>query len=128
MLKPEVLTGRIYLRGDYYGSFSYSSDSASLTGITGIRSSDLVSKEEAKKDYIADENKDWSKILDANPLPNSIEIKLENKNWTGESLNELQKKILEKLIMASEVSFPAILVKKSEDYFFFGYKRIKRSK
>jgi hypothetical protein len=123
MLKPERLTGIIYLMGDFPTLASYVLDSAALKDISEIISFSFMSKEEAKKKYLADGGDDWDKVLKENPLPNSLEIVLEKKDWTEESLKELKNKIHEKLIMESEIIFPDIWVKKSDDYFFFEYKR-----
>jgi hypothetical protein len=123
MLRPELLTGMIYLRGDYSGPDNYDQDSAILTGIDEIRSFSFISKEEAKKKYLADGGDDWEKVLKENPLPNAFEIVLEKKDWTEESLNKLKNKIHERILMASDISFPMIWIKKPDYYFFFAYKR-----
>lgn len=126
LFKSSFFTGQVYLRGDYTEPFSFSKDSAILITIPGIVSASFISKEEAKKEYqyLLDENSDWSKVLDENPLPNAIEVKLENKNWTKESLEELKSSITEKLIMASDFSYPGLLFEKSNIWYFFEYKRI----
>lgn len=90
MLRPAFYTGRIYLRdGEYDEPYPFSSDSIILKTIPDILSAAFISKEEAKKEYLAEGNDDWKDILDSNPLPNSIEIRLEKKKWTEELLNDL---------------------------------------
>ena len=123
ILKPETLRGTIYLMGDYSSLSFYAEDSAALKAIPEIKSFSFISKEEAKKKWLADGNPDWDAVLTANPLPNSIEIVLAKRDWTEESLKVLEEKIRSELIMESNVSFPTILVQKSQDYFFFEYKR-----
>ena len=126
MLKSSSLTGQIYLRGNYTEPFSFSKDSAILITIPGIVSASFISKEEAKKKYqgLVDENSDWSKVLNENPLPNAIEVNLENKKWTKESLNELKSIITGKIAMASDFVYPGLLFEKNDAYYFLEYKRI----
>jgi len=126
MLKPENLTGTIFLMGDYSGLTSYDRDSAALNNIPEIRSFAFISKEEAKKKWLADGNSDWDSVLDANPLPNAIEIVLENRDWSEVSLHELENKIRDRLIMVSNISFPTIHPEKSQDCFFFEYRRYRK--
>jgi cell division protein FtsX len=59
-----------------------------LKNIPGIKEVSFISKEAAKQKYM---DEDWDKVLDSNPLPNSIEVKLDAREWTGESLNKLKK-------------------------------------
>ena len=41
-----------------------------------VRSIEFVTKEAAKAKYMGDGNENWDKVLDANPLPNSINFKV----------------------------------------------------
>ncbi len=123
LLKPSSLTGQVYMTGDYTEPFSFSKDSAILITIPGILSASFISKEHAKKKYLTDGNNDWSKVLDENPLPNAIEVTLENKNWTKESLDKLESTIKEKIAIASDFVYPGLLFEKSDSYYFFEYKR-----
>jgi FtsX extracellular domain len=123
MMKPEVLSGRIELRGDYNPPSTFSSDSIDLKNISGIKTVRFISKEAAKQEYLADGNGDWDKVLSFNPLPNNIEIKLDDREWTDESLNDLKNLVLGKLIMPLDVIFPTTRFNKSDEIFFFEYNR-----
>src|SRR5436190_15591500 len=67
----------VSLRGDVN-----SKDSAALMSYVSakpyVKSIEFVSKDEAKKRFIGDGNGSWDKILDYNPLPNSINFKVKN--------------------------------------------------
>jgi hypothetical protein len=121
--RPEVVKGKVFLRGDYSTSSAKINDSIFLLTIQGIKSLHYYSKEEAKKEYLAEGNTDWSKVLDYNPLPNSFDIELIDSAWTEKSLKELQFTILSKLGFASSVEFPTILFEKSDRDYYFKYKR-----
>jgi hypothetical protein len=124
LIRPTVITGRVYLKGDYKNSSLLLKDSVLLLNIPGVKSVDFTSKEDAKKEYLALGNDDWSKVLDYNPLPNSFNVELTDADWTEKLLNELKDTILKNLTLASSVNFPASLFEKSNRYYYFGYKRI----
>jgi hypothetical protein len=121
--KPTIVA--VYLRGDYSTPFSFASDSTVLLNILGIKKISFVSKEEAGRKYFDENGGDtsWSQVLDANPLPNSIEIELEDKHWTETSLKELENAIMNKIAMASVVSYPKPFTNSGE-YLFLEYKRV----
>jgi hypothetical protein len=123
LLKPDILSGKVYLKGDYNNPTSRIKDSIALQNIPGVRSVQFFSKEDAKKEYLAAGNDDWSKVLDYNPLPNSFNVELTDTDWTDKLLNELKDTILNKLTLASSVNFPTSLFEKSNRYYYFGYKR-----
>ena len=127
MTKSAFLQGEVYLKGDYPLPFSFSKDSATLLSIPGIKSAKFISRQEAMKKYVkAEGNENWSEILDENPLPNSIEIELENKDWTKESLEQLEAIIMERIPIASEFSYSLPLLEEAtrKRYYFFEYKRM----
>jgi FtsX extracellular domain len=123
LLRPDIISGKVYLKGDYNNPTSRIKDSISLQKIPGVKSVKFFSKEDAKKEYLAAGNDDWSKVLEDNPLPNSFNIELADADWTEKLLNELKDTILNKLTFASSVNFPASLFEKSNRYYYFGYKR-----
>ena len=47
---------------------------------------DYISKEEAKREFILNNGDEFKEILDFNPLPASLKIKLKNKNFTEKNL------------------------------------------
>src|SRR5690606_10588182 len=81
----ENVTVSAYLRGDLNPK-----DSAALVAYINsqpyIREYTYVTKEVAKKKYLADGNKDWREILTENPLPNSIDFKVKNQYLNTDSL------------------------------------------
>lgn len=97
----------IYLKKTDSVTYSFSADSVLLLQIPGIRKVKFISKEDAKKKYLADGGGDWSDILDENPLPDAIEVKLEYKEWTRESLEGLKSEIFQKIASASDFTYPA---------------------
>jgi hypothetical protein len=98
---------KIYLKNIDTGKYFFSLDSIGLLQIPGIKSVKFISKEEAKKVYLADGGEDWSHVLAENPLPDAIELKLEYTEWTKESLEKLKFEILQKITTASDFIYPA---------------------
>ncbi|HEV7779872.1 MAG TPA: permease-like cell division protein FtsX [Chitinophagaceae bacterium] len=123
LMKPATLYSLLYLNGDYTAPFSFSKDSTILVAIPGIVSASFTSKEEAKKKFIGDGNDDWSRVLADNPLPNLIEIKLEDKKWTRQSVKELEATIREKITMAFEFHYSDNLFEETNTCYYFEYKR-----
>ena len=74
-----------------------------------VRSIEFVSKEKAKQIFLADGNKSWDGILDANPLPNSINFKVKPAYMNADSLARIESD-LKKQTYVSEVSYPKALV------------------
>jgi hypothetical protein len=121
MFRRIVLKASIDLFGDYPQQPGFGADSAALVAIPGIRSATFVSKEEAKKKYLEDGNQDWEGILDENPLPNSIDISLQENDWTEESMKELERQIMIKLVNVSQLNYSQLITKRSETYLYFSY-------
>ena len=80
---------RAYLRGDLNPK-----DSVALmdyiTTKPYVKSIQYVSKEEGKKIYMEEENEDWSKVLDENPLPNAIYFKIKRQYVQVDSMKAIQ--------------------------------------
>lgn len=68
-----------------------------------------TTKEMARKMYIGDGNKDWDKVLDYNPLPNSIDFKLKTQYVNVDTLANI-KKDLEQQTYVTEVRYQQALV------------------
>jgi cell division transport system permease protein len=101
---------RTYLRGDLNPKDSV----ALMNYITAkpyVKSLVYVSKEEGKKQYMQEENEDWSKVLDQNPLPNAIYIRVKRQYVQLDTLNNI-KKDLEAQTYVSDVKYPEALVGK----------------
>ena len=66
-----------------------------------------TSKEEARKKFIADGNADFSAVLDANPLPASIELMIRKPFYNAKALSELKERLqMEAGEIISEVMLP----------------------
>ena len=97
-----------YLRGDVNPK-----DSAALMDYISakpyVRSIEFVTKESAKKKYMGDGNENWDKVLDANPLPNSINFKVKQEYMNSDSLMAIQAD-LQQQTYVSDVEYPKALV------------------
>jgi cell division transport system permease protein len=74
-----------------------------------VKEYEYVTKDLAKQKFVADGNDDWKNILDANPLPASIEFKLRNQYVQRDSLLAI-KADLEQNIGVNDVQYPRSLV------------------
>lgn len=99
---------RTFLRGDLSPK-----DSAALVQYIAskpyINSYEFVTKESAKQKYLEDGNEDWDKVLDFNPLPNSINFKLK-KDFVNVDTLEAIKADLEQNVNVSNVQYQKALV------------------
>jgi cell division transport system permease protein len=97
-----------YLRGDVNAK-----DSAALMDYVStkpyVRSIEFVTKESAKKKYMGDGNENWDKVLDANPLPNSINFKVKQEYMNSDSLAAIQADLQQQTYI-SDVEYPKALV------------------
>lgn len=74
-----------------------------------VRNIQFVTKEEAKKRYLSDGNESWDKVLDYNPLPNSINFKVRKEYMNKDSLQAIRAD-LEQQTYVSDVKYPEALV------------------
>ncbi|MCR6722328.1 MAG: permease-like cell division protein FtsX [Chitinophagaceae bacterium] len=98
------------LRGD----LNQQDSSALMTYVSGkpyIRDIQFITKDEAKRRYLGDGNESWDKILEENPLPNSINFKVKKEYMNRDSLETI-KKDLELQTYVSDVKYPEALVDK----------------
>jgi len=97
-----------YLRGDVNAK-----DSAALMDYIStkpyVREIEFVTKESAKKKYLGDGNENWDKVLDANPLPNSINFKVKQGYMNSDSLSAIQADLQQQTYI-SDVEYPKALV------------------
>src|SRR5258705_12900766 len=99
---------RAYLRGDLNPKDSV----ALMTYISGkpyVKSIEYITKEAGKKIYMVEENEEWNKVLDANPLPNAIYFKVKRQYVTSDSLQNI-KNDLEQQTYISDAAYPDALV------------------
>jgi cell division transport system permease protein len=80
-----------------------------VSGKPYVKSIEFVNKEEAKKRYISDGNESWDKILNYNPLSNSINFKVKKEYVNSDSLTAIQAD-LQQQTYVSDVQYPKALV------------------
>lgn len=106
----ENVTVSAYLRGDLNPK-----DSVALVNYISskpyVREYNYVTKEAAKKKYLADGNQGWDEVLNENPLPNSIDFKVKKDYLNTDSLNNIRKD-LEAQTYVSDVEYPEALIGK----------------
>ncbi|MEP7377557.1 MAG: ABC transporter permease [Chitinophagaceae bacterium] len=99
-----------YLRGDVSAK-----DSTALMDYISpkpyIREIEFVTKEGARKKFLSDGNEDWGKVLDENPLPNSINFKVKKEYMNSDSLAAIQADLQQQTYI-NEVRYPKALVDK----------------
>lgn len=104
----ESVEVRAELRGDLN-----TTDSAALMKYIAakpyVKSIEFVNKTKAREIFLADGNKSWDGILEANPLPNSINFKMNEEYMNADSLAVIQAD-LQKQTYVSEVAYPKALV------------------
>ncbi|KIC92430.1 ABC transporter permease [Flavihumibacter sp. ZG627] len=74
-----------------------------------VKEYEYVTKDLARDKFMADGNDDWKNILDANPLPASIDFKLRNQYVHSDSLSAIATD-LEQNIGVNDVQYPKSLV------------------
>ncbi|MDI3322466.1 cell division protein FtsX [Pinibacter soli] len=99
---------RVYLRENITAK-----DSVTLTQYIAnkpyVKEYEYVTKDLARRKFIGDGNEDWKNVLDANPLPASIDFKLRSEYVNTDTLATI-KKDLEQNISVSDVQYPQSLV------------------
>jgi cell division transport system permease protein len=76
-----------------------------------IRNYSFVTKEAARQKYLSDGNEDWNKILDYNPLPNSIYFNVKKEYVQVDTLENIRKNIQEtQSALVTDVQYPKELV------------------
>lgn len=101
---------RVYLRENITPK-----DSVALTQYIAnkpyVKEYEYVTKDLARRKFIGDGNEDWKNVLDANPLPASIDFKLRSEYVNSDTLASI-KKDLEQNISVNDVEYPQSLVDK----------------
>ena len=98
----------VEVRAELRGDLTPKDSTALLSYISGkpyVKSIEFVNKDKAKEIFMADGNKSWDGILDANPLPNSINFKVKKEYMNADSLKIIQADLLKQTYI-SEVAYP----------------------
>jgi cell division transport system permease protein len=99
---------RAFLRGD----ISRKDSTALMESIASkpyVKTYEFVNKEAARKKYLENNNEDWSKVLDYNPLPNSVNFHLKRAYVNVDSLRMIDAD-LKQNVYVSEVQYPEAVV------------------
>jgi cell division transport system permease protein len=101
---------KVHLRGDLSAR-----DSVALMEFFAsqpyVRTHSYVNKEEARNKYLSDGNEDWNKILDYNPLPNSVYFNPKKEYVQVDSLEAISQNILQtQSALVTDVQYPKELV------------------
>lgn len=99
---------RAFLRGD----ISKKDSVALMEQIASrpyVKDYEFVDKETAKKKYLQNNNEDWSKVLDYNPLPNSVNFHLKRDYVELDSLKKISEELRQNVYI-SEVQYPEAVV------------------
>lgn len=102
----------VELRAELRGDMNPNDSTALMQYISSkpyVKSIEFITKEQAKKIYLGDGNQTWDKVLDANPLPNSINFKVKKEYMNVDSLNLIQSDLQQQTYIA-EVAYPVALV------------------
>ena len=102
------LTIKIYL-SPAYDTASLREDLEQIRQLPRVAAAGYVSKDSARKKYVADGNEDWSVVLDENPLPSSIEVSLDGKEITEDQFKEIEAMIRDRVQGISDIAYPKIL-------------------
>lgn len=104
----EHIEVRAYLRGDINAKDS-TALVQSIAAKPYVKDYEFVTKEVAKKKYLENNNEDWSKVLDYNPLPNSVNFHLNTQYVDLDSLKKITDD-LKQNVYISEVQYPESVV------------------
>ncbi len=99
---------RAFLRGD----INRKDSTALMEQIASkpyVKSYEFVNKEAARKKYLENNNEDWGKVLDYNPLPNSVNFHLKKNYVHVDSLKKIEAE-LKQNVYVSEVQYPEAVV------------------
>ena len=102
----------VEVRAELRGDLNPKDSTTLLSYISGkpyVKSIEFVNKDKAKEIFMADGNKSWDGILDANPLPNSINFKVKQQYMNADSLALIQADLMKQTYI-SEVAYPKALV------------------
>jgi cell division protein FtsX len=105
-----ALTVIIYLEDG--AAIDTTRDKRFLERFTHVLKVDFVSKEKAKQVYLEDGNKDWSEVLDGNPLPNAYHVTVNAEEYTLAKLELMKEEIRKRIPYCSDIDYPRSLINK----------------
>lgn len=122
-MRKKDLAATIYLKNTYDTS-NLNTDIEMLGQLPGVSGVVYISKDSARKKYLADGNEDWNLVLNENPLPASIDFYFNRKEITPEQYEEIGNIIRENMSGIGHIDFrDALLAKWDERYFIIRYQR-----
>ena len=80
-----------------------------IASLPYTREVEYITKDLAKQRFVKDGNDDWSRVLDYNPLPASIDFKVKSAYVNQDSLSAICRDIQQHIII-SEVKYPVAVV------------------
>jgi len=80
-----------------------------IASLPYTREVEYITKDMAKQRFVKDGNDDWSRVLDYNPLPASIDFKVKSAYVNQDSLSAICRDIQQHIII-SEVKYPVAVV------------------
>lgn len=110
---------RIFLT-DSYDTTRLQEELQALRTIPGITDAAYISKDSARKIYLAAGNEDWDKLLTENPLPASIDIYFDRERLGPEQYPGTESAIRKYVNGIHSIEFPAPLLKTK---YFIEYER-----
>jgi hypothetical protein len=123
--QPDTMTITVYLRGTLDSNLLVSYMDT-IRNQPGVQNVSFISKEMAKAKFLDDGNGDWDKILDTNPLPETIEVTFNTTNVNDELLKTFKQKILSEMSLIDDVAIPSTYEKLGSlkgSLMYLGYER-----
>lgn len=74
------------------------------------RDVEYITKEKARQKFMGDNNEDWQKVLDYNPLPESVDFYLDPSYVVKDSIDAIISELQQANFIVSEVQYPDAVV------------------
>lgn len=74
------------------------------------RDVEYITKEKARQKFMGDNNEDWQKVLDYNPLPESVDFFLDPSYVVKDSIDAIIREVQQANFIVSEVQYPDAVV------------------
>jgi hypothetical protein len=123
LINGDTLTAVVYLADDI-DSKEVNNYIKTFLSTNGVFNARYISKETAKTKYLENGNDDWTGILETNPLPASIEIKIDEKIISRDKFETFRSSITGGMLWVREVILVNSLFQTSRDnYYIIEYSR-----